>query len=209
MQRNISITVTSDEDSENPLDESGFVLHSFNSKHRNFHFPNAEIGIKWISRNAPPTYTPAMKRKVDAGLVFMCSYFEHGQCSWFLKGEGTAGVEYDWDGVRNAGLLVCTMNARERKGRDIQQEARDLLELYTHYCNGSFLYARIDDDDTGEVIDSCGGILELESFLSDHADLLASADITYADRDGFESTMRSAVRSVLAKHKESAKLVPA
>jgi hypothetical protein len=77
------------------------------------------------------------------------SYYEHGDCMWFVADSSVpAGVEFQWDGVRLAGVWepddIIKQTADDKKlktGTDERRQwmvdqAVDACEVYTWWCNG-------------------------------------------------------------------------
>lgn len=136
-----------DSDLEDPSDWDGqWKLYSFNRRHASFCDPG-DLDHKTI------------KRKLKSGLAFRLGYYEHGQCSWFLQGQGAAGTNCPWDSVDFAGLLVWEHKASDMGAKTLEDRAKDaaaFLETYTCWCNGEGYYYTIEDE-FGETVDSCGG----------------------------------------------------
>ena len=127
-----------DSNASNPLedwDETG-TIHSFNRRHTNFIDPTSE-------------QFEALQAEHGADLIPL-SYYEHGQCLWFVVGSDTpAGVEFQWDGTRFAGVWVPDaglkgyaddenepLGSPERIAR-MSEYAKQACTTYTDYCNGS------------------------------------------------------------------------
>jgi hypothetical protein len=148
-----------DTDNSNPLedgDENGSI-HSFNRRHGNFIDPTENEFEN-------------LKEEFGADLIPL-SYYEHGQSMWFVAGSGTpAGVEFQWDGTRyagvwapDAGLQKYAADAGEALGSPervarMEMYAKQACETYTDWCNGSIYYYSIEvytvrKDDDGEVWD--------------------------------------------------------
>jgi hypothetical protein len=133
----LTVYLRHDMDTENPNDNGGWKLYSFNRKHSNYKkFESfAEEDIK--------------------GKAYWVSYYEHGNCWWGLCGSKTpAGVEFDWDGVCVAGVLFW-----EGDGDPPDEEsAKSFLKEYTRWSNGEcYLYEVYDEEDN--LVDSCGGFI--------------------------------------------------
>lgn len=167
-------------DAENPSDiGSNWKLHSFARRHFNYTDPD-KLRIRLTSRNtAPVVYCVGLRRKLEVGLAFWVSYYEHGNCIWFLLNAEPPGTEMVWDGVRFAGLLVwphssTQLGAQTREQR--VQDAASFLRHYTAWCNGELLQFSIRDetDPDGlqdDVIWSCDYI-DAEALIEDAAEWL-------------------------------------
>jgi len=150
--------ITPDSDNENPLDDTEWKLHSFCRKHSNFTHPD-EWEIRLNQYGEAVCDNLGMKRKLECCTAFELSYFEHGECAWMLNGGPyPPGVEFQWDGVQLAGLLVWHGKAADL-GKTHEQRiahARSVVKEYTQWCNGDIWhYAIYGDDD--KILDSCGG----------------------------------------------------
>lgn len=117
----------------------GWWLYSFSTRHINFKHPD-KLGIAPPDKFGEPVIRDfALRRQLDCGTAFFCSYYEHGLCWWGLKGAQPAGVEFQWDGRRVAGLLVWQGGARTllpKTFEERQKAAAAFLEDYTKYANG-------------------------------------------------------------------------
>jgi hypothetical protein len=142
---------------ENPCEEDSWEVVSFGNRHYNFRRPE-DVGVRGMDAYGQLQFIIGMQRKIERNTAFVLSYYEHGQCSWFLKGHGLPGTDCVWDGVKNAGLLIWRGNANDigKTPEDRERFAMHFIEIYTHWCNGEVYGYRILDDD-GEEIDSCWG----------------------------------------------------
>ena len=142
--------ITRDRDPEGPIGDTEWELHSFSRRHDNFTDPNT------LTRNG--SWTPALKRKIKNRTAFKLSYYEHGECAWMLKGGPyPPGVEFQWDGVILAGILVWNGKANDigRTHGERIAYARSVAEEYTQWRNGDiWSYAVYGDDE--EILDLGG-----------------------------------------------------
>ena len=98
--------------------------------------------------------------------VIPLSYFEHGNSLWMVKDlPAPAGVEFEWDGVRFAGIWIPDRCVRESyMGQDglsrrdwMVQQAKSACTTYTQWANGE-VYGYIVDvykarkGDFGDVV---------------------------------------------------------
>ena len=135
-------------------------VFSFNSRH--IHHKSPEDPDLQIRRDGTSD-NPEMQKKLDEGLAFRLGYYEHGQCVWFLAGEGGPGTNCRWDGVRLAGIAVCRFP--EELPEEFEKRAqycRDFLKDYTDWCNGEGYGYSIHEVST---CDECGhqDLAEIES----------------------------------------------
>src|ERR1019366_2101092 len=74
------------------LPESGYdgwKLISFGRKHNNYEDPDKYVmAFDRGTREVTPANI-GLKKKLNVGLAFWLSYYEHGQGAWSLIGEGT------------------------------------------------------------------------------------------------------------------------
>lgn len=148
--KEVIVYLEHDQDIECPSEWDGWKLKSFNTRHNSFAHPDEFTG-----RNG---WKSDIKQMLKSGRAFILSYYEHGQCSWFLSGEDKPGVEYQWDGVRVAGLLIWEHDPKFLpRGYEKRKElARGFCETYTAWANGEGYYYSVEDTD-GNHLDSCGG----------------------------------------------------
>ena len=111
--------------------------YSFSTGHSNYKHPR-DIGFEQTGALLTPNI--GLRRKLKVGLAFYLSYFEHGSCRWMLKnGPIPPGVEFQWDGVRLAGLLVWEEppeNMGAKTYEDRMKDAQQFLDVYNAWCNG-------------------------------------------------------------------------
>jgi hypothetical protein len=153
----LNVTIGNDQDVESPLEMSDWKLHSFGRRHINYTDPDT-LGIRDRDSWGEPQRVPiGLRRKLDCGTAFWCYYYEHGDRLWGLMGQAKPGVEFRWDGVRYAGLLVYEGNLKWLP-KDYQKRAEcaaSWLDTYTDWCNGHVYYYCVMDEE--DCIDSCGG----------------------------------------------------
>jgi hypothetical protein len=177
----VIITIEHDSDCENPADfDCQWKPYSFNTRHFNFlNFPDL-----WGN----PSERLPLARKLKVGLAFYLSYYEHGNCLWFIKGEQPTGVEFQWDGTRFAGLLVWNHPPSEIGAKSYEERYKDasqFLENYTEWCNGNCWGYSIETV-RGKYVDSCWGFLGSDSnyMLSQIYDALKGHTIEKIQGDG-------------------------
>lgn len=166
----LKLILSHDADLENPCENDGWRVYSFCRRHASFKHPD-DLGLGPIDPGTglPKIKNPGLRSKLKNGLAFILSYYQHGQCLWFLHGDEPAGVEFRWDGVRVAGLLVWEQRPSELGPKTLdgrRQDAAAFLKTYTSWANGEGLYYSIEDED-GDLIDSCGGFYDAESMFNE------------------------------------------
>lgn len=178
------LTLMYHEDAINPADpkeyEDQWRVYSFSTKHSNFKHPIKEFGLGPDGSCSDPV----LREKLDSGLAFLLSYFEHGACSWFLYQQWPCGTEIDkrWDGVELAGLAVWDSDEDHLGAKSYEDRAKDLAELlkaYTCWCNGECYGYSLDELDGSEEetleIESCFGYFGVEQDLKDMFDAIREA----------------------------------
>lgn len=188
----LTVYIEHDSDIECPADwDENWTLYSFCSRHMHFKHPN-EFDLS--SRK--------LKTKLKNGLAHKLSYFEHGNCLWFRKdGDVPPGVEFQWDGVEFAGLLIWEHPPSSIGGKTFEERAKDadtFLKLYTSWANGEGYYYRIEDEE-GEIVGSCGGFYgcDMEHMLDEIARELDTQEFVMADDwKHLEDDLREAVRKL-------------
>jgi len=160
------VSVLYDECGFNPLEESdgNGKIHSFGRRHSNF-LDLTKHGC-WDGEDVVETLNDMF------GPIFEgwwpLSYYEHGQCMWFPQGDYIPGVEYQWDGVRFAGVWEMDKTVQENLAHWPEEERRErtykyckgICSEYTDWCNGYIFYYAItviDAQGNVEEEDSCGG----------------------------------------------------
>ncbi len=163
-----------DQDAESPADCDGWQPYSFSRKHGNYRDPEA-LGLVDSWGEGPPN--PELQAKLDSGLAFALSYFEHGNCIWSLKG---TGPQCRWDNVQFAGILIWDADDADwfKSYEEREADAKRFLESFTSWCNGEAYGFRVQEvsdchacgqEEEGEEIASCYGYLHVESMFQDIA----------------------------------------
>lgn len=185
----LTVTVDHDSDVDAPMDscDGEWRIYSFSHRHNNYKHPET-LGLS-LTRDVdgtPIVRNPGLRRKLQVGLAFFLSYFEHGQCVWSLRGEGP---RCQFDSVDVAGLMVwehppADMGAKTYEHR--QADARSTLGVYTDWCNGECFHYTIKDED-GEDVDSCGGFIgsgeRLDYMWEAIRDIVGANEVDFADGD--------------------------
>ena len=169
-RRKKSVTVYLDSDEpQDPRDDDGnWTPYSFSPKHVQFQHPY-KLGLSLDRDNdgIPKVKNPGLRRKLEVGLAFFLSYYEHGNCRWSLLGGGPTCA---FDSVRVAGLLVWEHGPGDMGAKtyeDREKDAERFLESWTDWCNGHSISYRIEDEN-GDIVDSCGGYYASDSDYMSH-----------------------------------------
>lgn len=161
MSEHLIVSIGSDY-CENPAEsDCNWRLISYSRRHATFEHPDKLFNVTrengWLVLNPREL---GLRRRLDVGLAFHLSYYEHGLCSWFRKGNGRPGTNCRFDGVTYAGLLVFEHGPAAIGSKTYAERAADadgFLEQYTDWCNGNGLSVDVRTN-TGEYVDgSCGG----------------------------------------------------
>ncbi len=163
-----------DEEAEDPCDTDGWKVYSFSTKHSNY--------------MRPGDVEDDMRPKLEAGLAFLLSYFEHGQCLWALRGELPIGARCPWDSVGTAGIIVWESPEEDLGPKTLEERRKDaaaFIERYTHWCNGEVYGYTVEAvtpcptcgkvEETDEVdfdLPSCGGYYpdDIDGMVTDMKD---------------------------------------
>ena len=148
----VTVHLGHDHDVESPADYDGWAPYSFSTNHINFKDHN----------ELDPSEGTELRAKLDSGLAFFLSYYEHGRCLWSLRGEGP---QCRWDSVNVAGILVWEDdedNMGAKTPEDRRKDAQRFLDTWNAYVNGDVYYYSVLDSchecgSDGEVVESCGG----------------------------------------------------
>ena len=145
------VTLFNDDCPENPCDDFGWRVVSFNRNHVNFAHPEG-----YVNRDGSPVHI-GLRRKLEAGTAYILSYYEHGSSAWMLahSKEWAATPDKQWDGCSVAGILLWEDKPNYiGKTPELRREAASaFIEVYTNWCNGNVYGFRVE-----KVVecDTCG-----------------------------------------------------
>ena len=119
-QRAIEVFVEPDDHPENPADWSGWQTYSFCKRHMSYKDPKS-LGLGELGADGlPKILNPGLRRKLEVGLAFFLSYYEHGNCIWGLIDQ----VPYcRFDSIRIAGLIIWKDSPGELGARTYAERA--------------------------------------------------------------------------------------
>jgi hypothetical protein len=159
MGRNLKLEISHDFDVDEPdSGYDGWRLVSFGRKHSNYEAPGKYV--KAFDRRTGEI-TPAtigLTRKLNVGLAFFLSCYQHGLSCWSLKGEGP---QCPWDTAPLAGILIWTGKPGDIGAKtldDRAEDARNFLESFNDWANGNCYWIRLADEN-GQEIESIGGLI--------------------------------------------------
>lgn len=172
----MKVIIGYDQDMQDPLEFDDWEFHSFGRRHRSFTDPES-IGLSYRqSPDGRPVITsPGLRQKLQCGTAFFCWYYEHGRCIWGIAGSYNHGVEFRWDGVRYAGLLIYKGNPKHLPSDRRKDCAKAIMEDYTAWCNGDVYYYSVIND-SGDWIDSCGGFYDTDRMCQAIAESIGSKE---------------------------------
>lgn len=128
------LVINNDSDAESPLECSPWTLVSFNKKHFSYG-DHVEYVDPRAGAGGSPRAQSGIREKISASTAFWLDYFEHGQCAWSFLGEGT---QCRWDTSRCAGIILGDyLDLKNLSHGERRQDAKDMLDLYTSWCNGN------------------------------------------------------------------------
>ena len=156
---------------DDPNEDGLWRVHSFCRRHMHFTDPDEFA-------------TPESVDAVKEGQAFYLSYFEHGNCVWSLMDEGP---QCRFDSVRIAGYLEYY-----GEGKPTEADAREFLEYYTDWCNGSLYDVQLLDED-GDYID-CQSNVQSKSLKE-----VAYGMLPALDKDGNRVTLEELEMNKMAK----------
>lgn len=180
----LTLRVDHDPDVESPSDSDGWKLYSFSTRHGNFKHPEA-LGLGARNVVGDLTFTsPGLRRKVDRGLAFVLSCYQHGNIVWSLKGEGP---QCRWDTAQVGGILIWEGRSKDlgpKKVDDRRADAKRFLETYNAWANGE-TYCYAVEDEEGNVVDSCGGYVgpDLDYMWDSIRSAVGTNKLDFADGD--------------------------
>ena len=159
-------------DNDRPEDfiaEDGWKLYSFNRTHNSYKDPE-KIGLS-LDRDEdglPIVEDEELKEKLTNGLAWWLSYYEHGQCLWFIRNTpAPPGVEFRWDGRSLVGILIWEWKPEDIGGKTREErmtDAEGYLKTYTSVMNGE-VYCWMLQDGAGDTIESCGGYIDVDDMF--------------------------------------------
>jgi len=194
------IKVWHDEMPDNPCDGDDWKIHSFSRRHGNFTHPD-DLGF---DENGQPE--KELQAKIDKGLAFPLSYYEHGQCLWSLQG---GGPQCRWDSVSLAGLLVWEGDDDVHQDENVEERtkwATAFVEMFTQWCNGEVYGYTIEafkvcgcckqdvelsDEEAGLDLPSCGGYYpsDIEGMVCDMKDHIGEDwrdyEVSFKEQHGY------------------------
>jgi hypothetical protein len=181
MGRKLAVTIDNDPDADMPGSESDdWKLKSFNRRHGSYEDPDKYIvGYDRETRTVKPS-TIGLRRKLEVGLAFWLSYFEHGDGAWSLIGEGT---QCQWDTAYLAGLLLRTGKPGDigaKTYEDRAEDARGFLEEFSAWANGHCYFLEIKDQ-SDKILLNCGGFIG-----TDHLEGVLAEELEPGDKIWFE-----------------------
>jgi len=151
------VHIEPDYDMEDPCEEDGWQVYSFSRRHSNYKDPD-ELGFFPMD---PEDMDPELQAKLDSGLAFVLSYFEHGNCVWSLQG---TGPQCRFDNVGIAGLLIWESEEGDLGPKTLEERRKDaegFMALFTQWCNGDAVCYYSEGDD----LMSAGGFYETEHLV--------------------------------------------
>jgi hypothetical protein len=183
MPRNLTLEINHDSDVELPdACYDGWRLVSFGRKHRNYEDPDKYVkSFDQRTREVTPANI-GLARKLNAGLAFLLSYYEHGLGAWSLIGEGT---QCPWDTAYLAGILIWSGKPGDIGANtldDRAEDARDFLESYNAWANGETYWFRLSDENGGEI-ETIGGFIGEEALSEAIGESLQPGDSVKVEGD--------------------------
>jgi hypothetical protein len=173
-------------------------LYSFSRRHDHYGSPDRfgltgewdETGSVEFEKDDERQLTEqakAFKAKLDKGLAFFLSYYEHGQCSWELNHTPQRKRGAEFDRVSVAGLLVWEEGEDNLGAKTVDERAKDaeqFLETFTAWCNGE-CYEYCAKDEDGEELEDvmCSGFYGNDlDYMFDRIreELPEGAEVTFA-----------------------------
>jgi hypothetical protein len=174
MGRKLKLHLGIDDSPECPTNWDGqWRLISFSNRHFNYQHPQhiEAADLRFSILEDGTIDHVAIRRKLEVGTAFVLSHYEHGDSLWMLKdGEKPAGVEFQWDGVRVAGLLIWEHSVADMGAKtygDRMKDAQAFLDTYNAWANGEVHGYMLDTLD-GEHVDSCWGFYDVDCMIAEN-----------------------------------------
>jgi hypothetical protein len=179
MPRNLTLEINHDYDVDQPdSGYDGWKLVSF----ANYEVPDKYVkGFDRRTRKVTPAHI-GLAKKLNVGLAYFLSFYEHGLGAWSLIGEG---MQDQWDTAYLAGILIWTGKPGDigaKTHEDRADDARDFLESYNAWSNGETFWFKLTDEN-GEEIESIGGLVGDEAVSEVVGEALENGDNLMVEGD--------------------------
>jgi hypothetical protein len=133
-----------------------------------------------LYENKESFFTIGFRRKLNVGLAFPLSKYEHGGVVWSLLGQGT---QCRWDTVVNAGFLVWDHKPRDMGAKTYEDrlaDAQRFLEVFNSFVNGECFCYKLERvtacESCGswvtEELGGCGGFIGGDHLFDDLRELM-------------------------------------
>lgn len=173
------LTLENDSDAENPCDEDGWKLISFQQGNLSY-----QIKERYVKCSVDGKFTVGadigIEKKLQVGTAFVLDYSSHGPPhKWFL-GDKNRECRY-WEPQCYGILLwewpVDGLGAKTYQDRE--KDAAAFLKLYTEWSNGHAIWFELEDENgkeiarCGNLYDEDGGLQEcINEFLDDDDEIV-------------------------------------
>lgn len=174
----VRIYIANDDSPENPSDNDGWKVFSFNPRHASYQNPNTFLTGELDADGKPEIHDEDLRKKMDAGLAFFLSYYEHGPCVWALLDQAP---KCRFDGTRFAGVLIWGQPEADIGAKDPGARALDaggFLDTYTKWCNG-YVYGYNVDDPEGKIDAGCWGFYDLDQMFHEIKEAVGDREVTW------------------------------
>lgn len=169
-EKPLQLEIHIDDQPTDPHEWDGqWTLHGFNSSKVHYTHPDGH----GITRAGESTIK-GIQKKLDDGLAFIVSYYEHGDCVWFIKGRGMPGTDCQFDSTTVAGVLIWENNENDMGARTYEDRTKDaegFLKEYTAWCNGHVYGYTLESPEGAAQCDdpvaSCYGYYDLEHMFEE------------------------------------------
>jgi hypothetical protein len=160
------LEVSHDDSPESPMEWDGqWTFVDFNDRHIHYKDPDQYL-IR--GKDGVVGATIGLRRKMQVGLAFIVSCYEHGSSLYSLLGKGT---QCQWDTTQYAGMLIWEHPPKDMGAKtyeDRKKDAESFLDTYNKWANG-WVYGYSLETLTGKLVDSCWGFYEAE-YMTDQMD---------------------------------------
>jgi hypothetical protein len=188
----MKVTISHDQDAQNPIEDDGWALHSFSRGQFGFVDPSdLGLGDELNKDGKPDVNDSELRAKLESGLAFFLSYFEHGGSLWSLFGEGN---NCQFDSVRCAGMLVWEQDEENIGAKTVAERRKDAqqrLDSYNAWANGEVYGYSIEEQETCPTCkhvsetdegESCWGFLgnDLDYMFSRIKEIVGEKQVTFA-----------------------------
>lgn len=157
--RDYVLRIEPDVDTENPLTSCDGMWNVYTWRHKGNSIITDTSIEQFFPRSETGAYTPtlALRNKLRAGTAFLIDYYSYLP-RYTVADDGSD--PHAADGIIVWKSPVADMGAKSRDER--KKDAAICLHEYSEWAGGNCFWYSLEDADTGDLLDSCGGLIGTE-----------------------------------------------